>query len=92
MASKLHGVEVEVEVIRRKGDVIELPADDDVTTATNNNASRRLERTATTTRANRPSFSDQVFEETATTLNHDGNMINFDRFVIIRFLSCTEGA
>lgn len=93
MASKLHGVEVELEVIRRKGDVIELPVDDVVNATTNNTASRRLERTATTSRTNRPSTSDQVFEETAAAapLSHskcDGNMINLDRFVIIRSVCC----
>lgn len=51
VASKLHGVEVEVELIRRKGDVIELTETD----------TRRLERTGTTTcKSNRPSTSDQV--------------------------------
>lgn len=102
MASKLHGVEVEVEVIRRKGDVIELT---EAELGPTTNASRRSERGATTTTANksnRPSTSDQVFEEaqppplplsavtTTKTGNNskcDGNSIKSRILLMARFKS-----
>lgn len=101
MASKLHGVEVEVEVIRRKGDVIELT---EAELGPTTNASRRSERGATTTTANksnRPSTSDQVFEEaqpppplsavtTTKTANNskcDGNSIKSRILLMARFKS-----
>lgn len=62
---------MEVEVIRRKGDVIELP---ETELGPTTNAPRRLERSGTTTsKSNRPSTSDQVFEEAAPSAKSTNN-------------------
>lgn len=78
VASKLHGVEVEMEVIRRKGDVIELTESEvsgatTTATTTTTTASRRLERAATmASKSNRPLGAEQVSEETTTTTTQGG--------------------
>lgn len=60
VASKLHGVEVEVEVIRRKGEVIEL-TESDVTRRVGSGPAVTTGTTAN--KPNRPSTSDQGPEE-----------------------------
>lgn len=76
VASKLHCVEVEVEVIRRKGDVIDLVETEGQTTT---HALRRG-GTGSVNKSNRPSATDQLLKEpsscttrTPKKLSSDGN-------------------